>query len=337
LQYAVGDGSTSVNLHDPMEIRNFNRHDFNQKVLPTLRLTLPARSPSVAAANAEINEAIDYIHSHPNVGPYLARILIQRLVMANPSKRYIQDVATVFNNNGQGVRGDLGAVVKAILCHSDALNSQTYSRVLSGGSVVGLRVHTKGTEYAKLVEPMVRYTQFIKVFNGQPVDPTKGIRLRPSILDLSQLPYQAPSVFNYFRPDYQPPGFEKYTTSRRLPDGKLYSPEFQIHTPVFANRFENLMYRHLHNDVSNFNSLSFSGSFAAEESLASAGMAADNFSALFERLDLLMCHGSLSDQTKSALNTALINGHLGGNSNTSELARLAIFGVFGAPESAIDK
>ena len=85
MQYARGDNSTSVNLHDPMEIRNFNNHDFNEKVFPNLRLTLPAQSGNVANANSEINAAIDHIFSHPNVGPYIARILIQRFVKANPS------------------------------------------------------------------------------------------------------------------------------------------------------------------------------------------------------------------------------------------------------------
>ena len=338
MQYAVGDGSTSVNLHDPMEIRNFNNHDFNEKVFPTLRLTLPARSGSVANANAEINEAIDYIYGHPNVGPYIARILIQRLVKANPSMRYIGDVATVFNDNGQGVRGDLLAVVKAILLHSEALNSQRYQRIRGAGrSIVGLRVATKGTEHSKLVEPIVRYTQFIKTFDGQPVDPAKGFRLRPSILDLSQLPYEAPSVFNYFRPDHQPPGYQNYTTSRSIPNGKLYSPEAQIYTPVFANRFQNVMYRHLHNDYAsndNYNGLTFFGSLTAEEALATSGLAAGDFSELLERLDLLMCHGSLSEASKSTINNVLVAS---GNTNTSELARLAIFGVFGTPECANDE
>lgn len=335
MQYARGDNSTSVNLHDPMEIRNFNNHDFDEKVFPTLRLTLPARSPSVSEANAEINAAIDHIYTHPNVGPYVARILIQRLVKANPSKRYIRDVANAFNDNGSGQRGDLGAVVRAILLHKEALNSQRYRRVRdSSRNTVGLNVVGKGTEHSKLVEPIVRYTQFIKAFNGQPVDSQEGIRLRPSSLDLSQLPYQAPSVFNYFRPDHQPPGYQNYKPSRRIPDGKLYSPEAQIYTPVFANRFQNLIYRHLINNVSDYNSLDFSGSFAAEEALAVSGLAAGDFSPLLERLDLLMCHGSLSERSKQVINDELVAS---GNTNTSELARLAIFGVFGAPESAIDQ
>ena len=216
-RYAIGDGSTSVNLHDPMRIR-VNDHDFDEKILPNLNLTVPPREPTVSNAHDDIDQAIDHIFSHPNVGPHIARLLIQRLVKANPSKRYIFDVANAFNNNGQGQRGDLLAVIKAILLHREALRSQRYSRVRdSSGNVVGLKARTRGTEFSKLVEPMIRYTQFIKLFHGQPVDAQKGFRIRPRLLDLNQLPYEAPSVFNYFRPDHQPPGFQDYKTSRRIP------------------------------------------------------------------------------------------------------------------------
>ena len=104
LRYAQVSANTSINLHDPMAVRaaNVSWHDFDEKVFPNLRFTLPARTASVAEANAEINAAIDHIYGHPNVGPYVARILIQRLVKANPSITYISDVATVFNDDGQG-------------------------------------------------------------------------------------------------------------------------------------------------------------------------------------------------------------------------------------------
>jgi uncharacterized protein (DUF1800 family) len=338
LQYAAGDGSTSTNLHDPMEIRNSNNHDFNEKVFPNLRLTLPAQSPNAANANAEINAAIDHIYGHPNVAPFICSNLIQHLVKANPSKRYVRDVSAVFNDNGQGMRGDLGAVVRAILLHNEALRSQSYRRIrVSGSGIVGLRVRSKGTEHSKLVEPILRYTQFIKQFNGQPNDSSQGFRLRPDIRDLSQLPYQAPSIFNYFRPDHLPPGYQNHRTSRRIPNRELRSPEAQIYTPVFANRFQNVIYRHLHNDYASndsYNNITFFGSLSAEESLAASGLAAGDFSELLERLDLMMCHGSLSEASKTAINNALVSSS---NTNTSELARLAIFGVFGTPECAIDE
>ena len=333
-RYAIGDGSTGINLHDPMRIR-INDHDFDEKILPTLNLTIQPREPTVSNAHADIDQAIDHIFTHPNVGPHIARLLIQRLVKANPSKRYIFDVANVFNRNRRGERGDLLAVVKAILLHREAMRAQSYARVRdSNGIVIGLKVNTRGTEASKLVEPMIRYTQFIKLFNGQPVDAQKGFRIRPSLLDMNQLPYESPSVFNYFRPDHQPPGFQDYTTSRRIPNGALHSPEAQIYTPVFANRFPNLIYRHLHNNVSSFNSLDFSSSFSAEESLAQVGRATDDFSALLEHLDLLMCHGSLKDESKTTINNALVAS---GNTNASELARLAIFGVFSTAECANDE
>jgi hypothetical protein len=154
---------------------------------------------------------------------------------------------------------------------------------------------------------------------------------------LSQLPYQAPSIFNYYRPDYLPPGYQNHRTSRRIPNRELHSPEAQIYTPVFANRFQNLMYRHMHNDYASndsYNNITFFGSLSIEESLASSGLAAGDFSELLERLDLLMCHGSLSEASKTTINNVLVSS---GNTNTSELARLAIFGVFGTPECAIDE
>ena len=115
----------------------------------------------------------------------------------------------------------------------------------------------------------------------------------------------------------------------------MYSPEAQIFTPVFTNRYQSLLYRHLHNNYSSngsYNSITLFGQIPAEEALAQTGMDNDDFSALLERLDLLHCHGSLSEQSKTAINTALVTGHLGGNNNASELARLAIFGVLGTPE-----
>lgn len=343
LRYAQIDNNTSVNLHDPMAVRsnNVSWHDFNEKVFPNLRFTLPARSQTVADAHAEIDDVVDRIFAHPNVGPYIARILIQRFVKANPSTTYIRDVATVFNDNGQGQRGDLLAVIKAILLHAEALRSQSYQRIRQGRSIAGLRVRTKGTEHSKLVEPIVRYSQFIKMFGGQPINTSQGIRIRPDRRDLSQLPYQAPSVFNYFRPDYAPPGYQNYNTSRRIPNGELFSPEAQIYTPVFANRYQTLLYRHMHENYSSsggYNRITFLNQIGIEEGLAQSGMDIDDFSELLERLDLLVCHGSLSEASKAAINSALVEGHTtGNNNNASELARLAIFGVLGTPEAAIDE
>lgn len=147
------------------------------------------------------------------------------------------------------------------------------------------------------------------------------------------------SVFNYFRPDHQPAGFEDYRTTRRIPNRKLLSPEAQIYTPVFANRFQNVLFEHLINRYSsggNYNRLNFynNGALAVEEGLGASGLAAGNFSELLEHLDLLMCHGSLSEDSKTTINDVLINS---GNTNTSELARLAIFAVGGTPEAANDE
>jgi len=71
-------------------------------------------------AQEDLSEALDVLFNHPNVGPFLAQRLIQRLVTSNPSPAYISRVANAFNNNGSGVRGDLRAVVRAILTDPEA-------------------------------------------------------------------------------------------------------------------------------------------------------------------------------------------------------------------------
>ena len=98
-------------------------HDCNAKTLLN-GVTIPARTasnPDVGTATlADINDAVDCLFNHPNVGPFVGRQLIERLVTSNPSPGYISRVAAAFANNGQGVRGDMKAVIKAILLDTEA-------------------------------------------------------------------------------------------------------------------------------------------------------------------------------------------------------------------------
>lgn len=329
LRYATAAGlpTGTVNLHDPMAMQP-NDHDFTAKVFPTLGLTLPARSASVANANAEINAAVDFLFNHPNVGPFIARLLIQRLVRSNPSKSYIKRVAQVFEDNGQGVRGDLRAVAKAILLDTEALNSHKFVLVRDvNGRLSGVRVETGGTEDSRLQEPVILYSQFIKLFQGQPITTFNGFRITVNFADTNQLPYQAPSVFNFYPPDYQPPGFENHVASAKIPNGKLYAPEFQIFTSVVANRFPNLFYRHLRSNIANTNRINMTNSFTLETQLAQTDPAS-----LLRRLDLLMCHGTMSDQSQSTIISAMTN-----STNQAERARAAILAVVTSPEYSIDE
>jgi uncharacterized protein (DUF1800 family) len=166
-----------------------------------LGTTVPANTLGAAA----LKMALDTLFNHPNVGPFFAKQMIQRLVTSNPSPAYVQRVASVFNNNGAGVRGDMKAFWRAILTD------------------VETQAPTNGATLGKLREPMIRAVQWVRTFNGYSVDGKWEIFSQSSDeYALAQSPLRAPSVFNFFRPGYVPP-----TTA--VAAAGLVAPEFQIH------------------------------------------------------------------------------------------------------------
>ena len=165
--------------------------------------------PAGTNANESLKIALDTLFNHPNVGPFIGAQLIQRLVTSNPSPAYVNRVANAFNNNGNGVRGDMKAVIKAILLDPEA-NPNT-----------SLINHDR---WGKMREPMIRLTAVARLLGAQFLD-TKFIY---PIADLTkigngigQTPLKSPSVFNFFRPGYVPPNFAGFSF-------KFVAPEFQI-------------------------------------------------------------------------------------------------------------
>jgi uncharacterized protein (DUF1800 family) len=172
-------------------------HDDGEKVLLG-GAVLPAGQGGVQ----DLEGALDNIFNHPNVAPFISVRLIQRLVTSNPSPAYVQRVASVFNNNGFGVRGDLGAVVKAILLDDEARPD--------------LPMEIDG----KLKEPLLRVTQLYRAYNAQ--SDSGRYPLLASYIFFGQGPLQSPSVFNFFSPFYSPPG--------ELRNSSLVAPELEIAT-----------------------------------------------------------------------------------------------------------
>ncbi len=174
--------------------------------------------PAGQAGLQDIHDAIDNLFQHPNVGPFLARRLIQRLVSSNPSPDYIARIASVFNNNGQGVRGDMGAVIKAILMDEEA-------RACSD--------RVANPNRAMLREPLFRWLHFIRFMELNPLDQRGFFENEWERLDYStgQVPLSAPSVFNFYLPDYQPNGL--------ISTLDLYGPVFQIHNSSTAISYVN--------------------------------------------------------------------------------------------------
>lgn len=191
-------------------------------------LELPARAASNpdtgAAGDADLAATLDYLASHPNVGPFISRQLIQRLVTSNPTPNYISRVSAVFADNGSGVRGDLKAVVRAILLDTEAREPDRMADPAHG----------------QVREPYTRFVAFARALEAAPADATAGGRYRGFGSldgDLLQRPLSAPSVFNFYSPDYLPPG--------EMTDAGLVSPEMQVINSVTAitgpNRFSSAL------------------------------------------------------------------------------------------------
>ena len=323
-----------VNFHAPMVMHD-EFHDRDEKRLLRGQV-LPANQPG----EHDVAMALDNLFFHPNCPPFIARLLIQRFVKSNPSKGYIRRVASQFIDNGHGVRGDLKAVIKAILLDREALQSQRYVH-LQGESaaapISGVLVKPRGTESSRLREPVLRYTAFIRAFNGTSDYPTGRFMIPSQHNDMNQGPYLAPSVFNFYLPDHQPQGFDAHVASSRIPNGKIFGPEFQIFTAVVSNRSPNQFRADVRDQKLDFTlvnnttigriDVDIALDFKAVEALAKDPMA------LLTHLDLLLCHGSMSDRSKHIIADAVS----GETDNATLRAKGAILAVLTFAECAVSE
>ncbi len=197
---------------DPM---TFNAANHSNLAATFLGTTIPANT----SGSDSLRIALDALFNHPNVGPFFGRQMIQRLVTSNPSPAYVQRVATVFNDDGTGVRGNLRAVWKAILMDAEARAAPDGSAPLAG----------------KLREPMVRLVQWARTVG---VSSATGVYeiydLSASDTALGQSPLRSPSVFNFFRPGYVPP-------NTAIAAGNKEAPEFQLLNETTAAGYINLL------------------------------------------------------------------------------------------------
>lgn len=175
---------------DPIVVTPAN-HDWGAKTLfngVTIPAITVAANQTVAAANTELNTALDNIFNHESVAPFISRNLIEHLVTSNPSPAYISRVAGIFNNNGSGVRGDLQAVVQAILMDAEARNAPA-------------------SDFGHLTEPVLFITRLLRAFNttSATTDFVLSDSYLPSGLQMGQDIFRPGSVFNYYPPTYTVP------------------------------------------------------------------------------------------------------------------------------------
>jgi uncharacterized protein (DUF1800 family) len=185
-------------------------HEFGGKSFLNLYI------PSGQKGMKDIEMAIDYIFKHPNVGPFIGKQLIQKMVTSNPSPSYIKKVAETFNDNGRGVRGAMAAVFKAILLHPEARSCESMLSPTQG----------------KLQEPLVRLFERIRNYKVIPDANNKIFTDGGSAFwNYDQNIMSAPSVFNFYQSGYSPLG--------SLRSNNLLGPEFQMHNSSSSLRWAN--------------------------------------------------------------------------------------------------
>lgn len=251
-----------------------------------LGTTIPAGTAGPVALQA----ALDTLFHHPNVGPFFGRQMIQRLVTSNPSPAYVARVAAAFNDNGSGVRGDLRAVWAAVLLDDEARGP------------AGLSDPTFG----KVRELMLRLVQWARSFGAtSQTGSWKVGNLSSSEWSLGQSPLRAPSVFNYYRPGFVPPG-------SALAARGATAPEFQTINETTVGSYLNHMQYVIQEGiyVSSPDALeAYPENGTWEPDIVSAYtrqlQLANDAPALVDHLALLLCAGQLSATTRQTIVTAL--------------------------------
>lgn len=261
----TNDTTTPDRMRRPL-IQNAGNHETGIKSF--LGTTIPAGT----AGAASLAIALDTIFAHENVPPFVSKLLIQRLVTSNPSHSYIGRVAAAFANNGAGVRGDMKAVIRAILLDPEARASKRLS-----DPVVG-----------KLREPVVRLVNWARAFGvTSPSEAWNFGDTSNTSNRLGQSPGRSPSVFNFFRPGYSPPNTE-------ISQSGLVAPEFQITTEPTVVAFVNYM-----------QSLIQNGAGDARANYTDILTLAPNSQALVDEVNLVLTGNQLSGPTLAAIRTAV--------------------------------
>lgn len=290
--YATSTGGSPATF--PNNTANFDAamaavegaHDAAAKTL--LSTTLPAGQ----TAEQDLAGALANIFNHTNVGPFVCKQLIQHLVTSNPSPAYVSRVAAVFANNGQGVRGDMKAIITAILTDSEARSGDTNAS-FDGGH---------------LREPMLYLTNVMRGLGYVNTDPNGYYNTASSYTSpLGEQPYTSPSVFNFFPPDYVIPG----TT--------INAPEFGQENTASAILRLTLANTLVYNRVTGF-SVDLSATSPLGKTASATGNAMTDSTNLVNSLSIIFMHGQMPSQMQSA-----IVNHIATLTDPAERVRVAAY------------
>jgi len=239
-----------------------NHHDTGQKLLLNGVVL-----GSGGTTQSDLTAALQNIFTHPNVGPFISKQLIQHLVTSNPSPAYVSRVTAVFNDNGSGIRGDMKAVVNAILMDSEARRGDDPTQVQASDG------HLK--------EPVLFMMNLLRATNAT----SDGANLQNYASDMKEEPFESPTVFNFYPPDNSIPG----TT--------LLGPEFRIFNSTTAISRINFVNDLVYGSVSSTTKTDISAYVAL----------ASNPPELVDSLSNVLTHGPLSDGARNTIITTVTN------------------------------
>jgi Protein of unknown function (DUF1800) len=279
---------------DPSRWQNPRTTGFHS---PEAKTFLGRTIPAGTSATQSLRIALDHLFAHPNVGPFFSKQMIQRLVTSNPSPAYVKRVADVFANNGQGRRGDLAAVFRAILLDTEARDP----------------ANVANPNFGKLREPVLRFAQLARTFNARSVSGNWQIGdLSDAATGLGQSPLRSPSVFNFFRPGYFP-------TNTEIANRRLLAPEFQLVNETSVAGYVNFLERAVQGARFPVTDITMDYTGMVDIALDSRE--------LLDRLDLLLTGSQLSRGVKDTIRTAIDSVALTATSSTADRLRRVHIGV----------
>jgi uncharacterized protein (DUF1800 family) len=278
-------------------------------------------SQSTPDPDGSLRIALDTIFNHPNVGPFFGRQLIQRLVTSNPSPAYVARVAQAFNSGiydtgswrtGSGQRGDMRATIAAVLLDTEA---RDISMVAQPG-------------FGKVREPVLRLAAWMRAFNASSASRNYLLGNTDSTTSsLGQSAMRSPSVFNFYRPGYVPP-------NTSIASANLVAPEFQILHETSVVGYSNFMRSIIRSGVGSNSPRDIQPDYSKELKLA------EDPDALIERVDLILTHGTMSDETKNLIRDAIESVSINPVAPTSgreNRVYLAVFFALSSPDFIVQK